>query len=130
MPSLPGRGFSIGCPSELPSCRPMSCKTQMWAWFRLAMVRASRSNRSCSLFFGTTQHPLVWFQRIDLLNSCRIVERKIRSRSYADLKNVTLCQRHDALPNLGNGLRVPKNGYEMRIDAFSIKAHLETRAST
>jgi hypothetical protein len=52
-----------------------------------------------------------------------IVVNEVHARAYADLKNLSLSQRHDALTNRLDKLRVPQRPYKMGIDMISVKGH-------
>jgi hypothetical protein len=73
--------------------------------FARGMGSAGRSRklgiqlRSAPLLFCAPKHPRVGFERIDPVYSCEIVMNEVHAGTDANLKDIPLRQRNDALPN-------------------------------
>src|SRR5262249_40751367 len=78
---------------------------------------------SFALFVSSAHHASIRLKRVYLLHLCRIVVRKVHSRSHADFQYIALCERQYALPNLRYWSRIPKRAYEMGIDVLSVEKH-------
>ncbi len=48
---------------------------------------------------------------------------EVHPRSYANLQNISLGQRDDALPDLLDGLGISQKAHKMRIDMVPVERH-------